>query len=156
MRPGCDFRHFNLSDLTIYPVTTAVLPNIRVCWGVMPCRWLSSFRRFGGTWCLQLQGKAVKEDCMAVKMEALRFFETSGANHPKTRLHIPEDAILLVKWQVACQCVSVAFCLYRILYFWDSGLLISSKRLPATCREGTEESGGITPLMLHLGCKWRS
>jgi hypothetical protein len=34
MRPGCDFRHFSLSDLTIYPVTIAVLPNIRVCWSV--------------------------------------------------------------------------------------------------------------------------
>jgi hypothetical protein len=137
-RPGYNVRHFSLSDLTIYPVTTAVLPNIRVCRDVMPCRWLISFRRFGGTWCLQLQGKAVREDCMAVKMEALRSFETSGANHPMTRLHVPEDAILLVKRQVECQCVSLAFCLYRILYCSDFGLLINNKRLPATCREGTE------------------
>ena len=62
MRRGCDFRHFSLSELTLYPVTTAVLPNTRVCWDVMPCNWSSGFPRYGGTWCLQLQGKAVKGD----------------------------------------------------------------------------------------------
>jgi len=138
MRPGCDFRHFSLSDLTIYPVTTAVLPIIHVCWDVMPCRCVGSFQCFGGTWCLRLQGKAVKEDCMTVKMEALRSSWTSGTNLPMTRLHIPEEAVFLVKQQVTCQCVSVTFCLYIILYFLDSGLLINSKGLPATCREGTE------------------
>jgi len=96
MRPGCDFRHFSLPDLTIYPVTTAVLPNIRLCWDLMPCRWVGSFRCFGATWCLRLQGKAVKEYCMAVKMEALRTFKAPGTNLRMTRLHIPEDVVLLV------------------------------------------------------------
>ena len=104
-------------NLTMHPVTTAVLPNIRFCWNVTPRRWLSSFRRFGGSGCVQLQGIAVKEDSMAVRMEALRSFETPGATHPTTRRHIPEDAILRVKQQLACQFIYFSFLLYCILYF---------------------------------------
>jgi hypothetical protein len=48
------------------------------------------FLTFNGSCCIHLQGKAVKEDSMIIKMKALQSFVTSGITHPTTCRHFAE------------------------------------------------------------------
>jgi hypothetical protein len=82
-----------------------------VYWDVMPCRSYVN-RHFGGTYCLHLQGRKIRErgalgyrlqpsahagsslaDFSTLKMEAIRSSETSVYTR-STRHYIPEDGIL--------------------------------------------------------------
>jgi hypothetical protein len=92
---------------------TAVIMKNVVFWDVALCR-SSVNRRFGGIYCLHLQGRRICErgssvsslqppahagsplaDSSTLKMEAIRSSETS-VDAGSTQRHIPEDDILLM------------------------------------------------------------
>jgi hypothetical protein len=75
-----------------------------IFWDMTPCSLLSYNRRFGGTYRLHLQGRAI---CLLVfaeiisptlKMEAICSFETSVVTQQTTRRHVPEDDTLQTRY----------------------------------------------------------
>jgi hypothetical protein len=88
-----------------FEVFTAVIMKSIIFWDMPPCSPLSFIRRFGGTYRLHLQGLRIVQlaTCLldgllnyssTLKMEAIRFSETSGATQRTTRRHISEDDTL--------------------------------------------------------------
>jgi hypothetical protein len=74
-----------------------------VFWDITPCCPLKVNRRFGGTYCLNLQGRAElccftlvssSANSSTLKMEAIWSFETSADFQRTTRRYIPEDGTL--------------------------------------------------------------
>ena len=80
-------------------VLTAMLFDIQVFWDVTPCRLANSYRRFGRSWFLRLQGQTVQKDCLILNTTALRHFETSNRHDvtsQKTRIFCKYSFTLLV------------------------------------------------------------
>ena len=60
----------------------------KLCGDVTPCGFVNSYRRFGGSWLLYLQGHV---DKVKVKVKAIRYFETSVKINQSSRRDIVQD-----------------------------------------------------------------
>jgi hypothetical protein len=77
-----------------FEVFTAVVMKSIIFWDMTPCSPLSCNRRFGGILldtCLPAGSSRYYSSTL--KMEAIRFSETSGTTQRTTQRHIPEDTL---------------------------------------------------------------
>jgi hypothetical protein len=85
-----------------FEVLTTVIMKSAIFWDISPCSPLSVNRRFGGTYCLYLQGRknklskkpAWKQVACDSEDGGDRFSETSVDTERTTRPYIPEDGTL--------------------------------------------------------------
>jgi hypothetical protein len=96
----------NLVQNIRFEVPTAVTMNSTVFWELTPSSLVDVYWCFGGTYCLYLQGRRVRQAnstilaaCLAysstLKMEAVRFPETPANFYQTTRRKFPEDSTRL-------------------------------------------------------------
>jgi hypothetical protein len=70
---------------------TAALLKVRVFWDVMPCHWMSSFRRFEWSRYLHLQGQAA---AVLLGLPDQKMKTRRATTHPQTRRHTPKKWIM--------------------------------------------------------------
>jgi hypothetical protein len=78
-----------------FGVITAVKMSLMVFWAVTPCGIVDRYRRFGGTYCLQLQGKTYKTS--RLKMEAVCSSETLVSTYSPHSVTIQKTYINRIK-----------------------------------------------------------